>query len=88
MDESNTELQRAKLELVVNMPSATRAGTDAEYKNDLLEQSEAAAELKAMKNLLSAIVDRCNQDGLIHQPAYARVPVQCDNPSKRHLKPL
>jgi hypothetical protein len=83
--EESTEQQRARLELVVNMPCASR---DAEYKNDLLEQSEAAAELKAMKNLLSAIVDRCNQEGFVHQPALARVPIQCDNQSKRHLKPL
>jgi len=86
--EESTEQQRARLELVVNMPCATRAEVDAEYRKDLLEQSEAAAELKAMKNLLSAIVDRCNQEGFVHQPALARIPIQCDDNSQRHLKPL
>jgi len=87
MDESNTEQQRAQLELIINSQNAIRNEFDTDYQTDLLEQSEAAAELKAMKNLLSAIVDRCNQEGFVHQPAYARVPVE-GQASKRHLRPL
>jgi hypothetical protein len=87
MDEfTNMDEQRAHLELIVNKQSALRSELDETYAQDLLEQSEAAAELRAMKNLMSAIVERCMEGGYVHQPAFARVPVE--SRGQRHLRPL
>jgi hypothetical protein len=86
MDEFNDAEQRARLELIINKPSALLAELEEAYEQDMLEQSQAAAELKAMKNLMSAIVDRCTQSGMVHQPVF--VPVTVDSRNQRHLRPL